>query len=173
MTVSGSAVTRHLQVSDPAPTEEETTDEHPNPPQRHRCCHLRRGRRPHRLRSERTDFVTVRHLGDDRGQDPVPSPSATATDAATPSSSPSQGPATSALAQHVYDECSKGAADAGVTLTFTDDPSGYPGSDGTYQLVYPFTFDDGHTDPYAMYNCTLTDDTVGSSYISSGMTDSH
>ena len=104
---------------------------------------------------------------------PSPSPSATATDAATPSSSPSQGPATSALAQHVYDECSKGAADAGVTLTFTDDPSGYTGGDGTYQLVYPFTFDDGHTDPYAMYNCTLTDDTVGSSYISSGMTDSH
>ncbi|MFA0851413.1 hypothetical protein ABRP24_016070 (plasmid) [Curtobacterium sp. WHRI 8282] len=110
---------------------------------------------------------------------PAPSPSATATDAvtpstpSTPSSSPSQGPATSALAQHVYDECSKGAADAGVTLTFTDDPSGYPGSDGTYQLVYPFTFDDGHTDPYAMYNCTLTDDTVGSSYVSSGMTDSH
>ncbi|MCS5492422.1 hypothetical protein [Curtobacterium flaccumfaciens] len=108
--------------------------------------------------------------------DETPSPSPTATDAATPStpsSSPSQGPATSALAQHVYDECSKGAADAGVTLTFTDDPSGYTGSDGTYQLVYPFTFDDGHTDPYAMYNCTLTDDTVGSSYVSSGMTDSH
>ena len=107
---------------------------------------------------------------------PAASPSATATDAvtpSTPSSSPSQGPATSALAQHVYDECSKGAADAGVTLTFTNDPSGYPGSDGTYQLVYPFTFDDGHTDPYAMYNCTLTDDTVGSSYVSSGMTDSH
>ena len=109
---------------------------------------------------------------------PAPSPSvtATATEAAmpsTPSSSPSQGPATSALAQHVYDECSKGAAAAGVTLTFTDDPSGYTGSDGTYQLVYPFTFDDGHTDPYAMYNCTLTDDTVGSSYISSGMTDTH
>ncbi|MBT1670434.1 hypothetical protein KK092_13695 [Curtobacterium flaccumfaciens pv. flaccumfaciens] len=108
--------------------------------------------------------------------DKTPSPSPTATDAATPStpsSSPSQGPATSALAQHVYDECSKGAAAAGVTLTFTDDPSGYTGSDGTYQLVYPFTFDDGHTDPYAMYNCTLTDDTVGSSYVSSGMTDSH
>jgi len=104
---------------------------------------------------------------------PAPSPSATATDAVTPSSSPSQGAAASALAQHVYDECSKGAADAGVTLTFTDDPSGYTGSDGTYQLVYPFTFDDGHTDPYAMYNCTLTDDTVGSSYVSSGMTDSH
>ncbi len=108
--------------------------------------------------------------------DKTPSPSPTATDAATPStpsSSPSQGPATSALAQHVYDECSKGAADAGVTLTFTDDPSGYTGSDGTYQLVYPFTFDDGHTDPYAVYNCTLTDDTVDSSYVSSGMTDSH
>lgn len=104
---------------------------------------------------------------------PAPSPSATATDAVTPSSSSSQGAAASALAQHVYDECSKGAADAGVTLTFTDDPSGYTGSDGTYQLVYPFTFDDGHTDPYAMYNCTLTDDTVGSSYVSSGMTDSH
>ena len=104
---------------------------------------------------------------------PALSPSATATDAVTPSSSPSQGAAASALAQHVYDECSKGAADAGVTLTFTDDPSGYTGSDGTYQLVYPFTFDDGHTDPYAMYNCTLTDDTVGSSYVSSGMTDSH
>jgi len=104
---------------------------------------------------------------------PAPSPSATATDAVTPSSSPSQGAAASALAQHVYDECSKGAADAGVTLTFTDDPSGYTGSDGTYQLVYPFTFDDGHTDPYAMYNCTLTDDTGGSSYVSSGMTDSH
>ena len=104
---------------------------------------------------------------------PALSPSATATDAVTPSASPSQGAAASALAQHVYDECSKGAADAGVTLTFTDDPSGYTGSDGTYQLVYPFTFDDGHTDPYAMYNCTLTDDTVGSSYVSSGMTDSH
>ena len=109
---------------------------------------------------------------------PLPSPSPTATDAATtddqtPSTSPSKAPGTSALAQHIYDECSKGAADAGVTLTFTDDPSGYPGSDGTYQLVYPFTFDDGHTDPYAVYNCTLTDDTVDSSYVSSGMTDSH
>ncbi|WIE78146.1 MULTISPECIES: hypothetical protein [unclassified Curtobacterium] len=112
---------------------------------------------------------------------PVPSQSPTATDAATPvnqppstpSSSPSQDPGTSALAQHIYDECSKGAADAGVTLTFTNDPSGYPGSDGTYQLIYPFTFDDGHTDPYAVYNCTLTDDTVNSSYVSSGMTDSH
>ncbi|MBB1198449.1 hypothetical protein [Curtobacterium flaccumfaciens] len=112
---------------------------------------------------------------------PAPSQSPTATDAATPenqppstpSSSPSQAPGTSALAQHIYDECSKGAADAGVTLTFTNDPSGYPGSDGTYQLIYPFTFDDGHTDPYAVYNCTLTDDTVNSSYVSSGMTDSH
>ncbi|MBT1543391.1 MULTISPECIES: hypothetical protein [Curtobacterium] len=112
---------------------------------------------------------------------PLPSPSPTATDAATtdnqtpstPPTSPSKAPGTSALAQHIYDECSKGAADAGVTLTFTDDPSGYPGSDGTYQLVYPFTFDDGHTDPYAVYNCTLTDDTVDSSYVSSGMTDSH
>lgn len=110
--------------------------------------------------------------------DKTPLPSPTATDAATtdnqtPSTSPSKEPGTSALAQHIYDECSKGAADAGVTLTFTDDPSGYPGSDGTYQLVYPFTFDDGHTDPYAVYNCTLTDDTVDSSYVSSGMTDSH
>lgn len=112
---------------------------------------------------------------------PLPSPSPTATDAATtdnqtpstPPTSPSKAPGTSALAQHIYDECSKGAADAGVTLTFTNDPSGYPGSDGTYQLVYPFTFDDGHTDPYAVYNCTLTDDTVDSSYVSSGMTDSH
>ncbi|PYY60651.1 hypothetical protein DEJ17_05725 [Curtobacterium sp. MCSS17_011] len=107
---------------------------------------------------------------------PVPSPSPTATDAATPSapsSSPSQGSETSALAQHIYDECSKGAADAGVTLTFTDNPSGYTGSDGTYQLIYPFTFDDGHTDPYAVYNCALTDDTVDSSYVGSGMTDSH
>ena len=112
---------------------------------------------------------------------PLPSPSPTATDAATtdnqtpstPPTSPSKAPGTSALAQHIYDECSKGAADAGVTQTITDDPSGYPGSDGTYQLVYPFTFDDGHTDPYAVYNCTLTDDTVDSSYVSSGMTDSH
>lgn len=128
------------------------------------------------MRSERTDSIAVRHLGDDRGRDPGPVPVCDRDgrrDSVDPSSSPSQGPATSALAQHVYDECSKGAAAAGVTLTFTDDPSGYTGSDGTYQLVYPFTFDDGHTDPYAMYNCTLTDDTVGSSYVSSGMTDSH
>lgn len=110
---------------------------------------------------------------------PVPSTSPTATDAptpetpSTPSSSPSQGSGTPALAQHIHDECSKGAADAGVTPTFTEDPSGYTGSDGTYQLIYPFTFDDGHTDPYAIYNCTLTDDTVDSSYVSSGMTDSH
>jgi len=111
---------------------------------------------------------------------PVPSQSPTATDAtpenqppSTPSSSPSQESGMSSLAQHIYDECSKGAADAGVTLTFTNDPSGYPGSDGTYQLIYPFTFDDGHTDPYAIYNCTLTDDTVNSSYVCSGMTDSH
>ncbi|MCS6555288.1 hypothetical protein [Curtobacterium flaccumfaciens] len=104
---------------------------------------------------------------------PVPSQSPTATPENRPPSTPSQEPGTSALAQHIYDECSKGAADAGVTLTFTDNPSGYPGSDGTYQLIYPFTFDDGHTDPYAVYNCTLTDDTVNSSYVSSGMTDSH
>lgn len=123
-------------------------------------------------------YATTAMTGD---KTPLPSPSPTATDAATtdnqtpstPPTSPSKAPGTSALAQHIYDECSKGAADAGVTLTFTDDPSGYPGSDGTYQLVYPFTFDDGHTDPYAVYNCTLTDDTVDSSYVSSGMTDSH
>lgn len=87
-----------------------------------------------------------------------------------PSGTPA--PTVSALAQHVYDECSKGAPGAGVTLQLTDDPSGYS-SDGNYLVVYPFTFDDGHDDPYAVYNCTLTDDTVDSTDVSSGLSDTH
>jgi len=108
---------------------------------------------------------------------PTPSASGTATDdrpAAAPSatSAPSES-AASALAQHVYRECSTGAAAAGVRLTFTAEPSGYTTADGHYQLVYPFTFLDGHTDPYAVYNCALSDDTITSTYLSSGMSDSH
>ncbi|WNY34967.1 hypothetical protein Q9Q99_07970 [Curtobacterium flaccumfaciens] len=66
---------------------------------------------------------------------PLPSPSPTATDAATtddqtpstPPTSPSKAPGTSALAQHIYDECSKGAADAGVTPDLHGRPVGVPG----------------------------------------------
>ncbi|OIH98319.1 hypothetical protein BIU90_00010 [Curtobacterium sp. MCBA15_001] len=79
----------------------------------------------------------------------------------------------SALAQHVYDQCSIGAEAAGVRLTFTEKPSGYTEADGHHQLTYPFTFLDGHDDPYAIYNCGLTDDTVTSTFISGGMSDAH
>ena len=85
---------------------------------------------------------------------------------------PAAAPAVSALAQHIYDECSKGAADAGVTLQLTANPHGFD-SNGRYELLYPFTFNDGHDDPYAIYNCVLTDNTVNSTFIGGGMTDSH
>lgn len=95
----------------------------------------------------------------------APSPSATPTATATPT--------VSALAQHIYDECNKGADDAGVVLEFTAEPSGYT-SDGKYLLVYPIKqFTDGHTDPWAIYNCTLTDATVGSTFVGGGVTDTH
>jgi hypothetical protein len=104
-----------------------------------------------------------------------PSPTATRTAAAdaTPTAAPDAAPSGPSLAQHVFDECSTGAAENGVTLTFTEDLNGYTGADGDYHLVYPFTFDDGHSDPYAVYNCALTDDTVHSSYLGGGLTDSH
>ncbi len=108
---------------------------------------------------------------------PTPSPSAaTVADVPpTPTPTPTPTPVTSApsLAQHVFDACSTEAAENGVTLTFTPDPSGSTSSDGSYQLIYPFTFDDGHTDPYAIYNCTLTDDTITSSYVKGGLGDAH
>lgn len=95
----------------------------------------------------------------------APSPSATPTATATPT--------VSALAQHIYDKCNKGADDAGVVLEFTAEPSGYT-SDGKYLLVYPIKqFTDGHTDPWAIYNCTLTDATVGSTFVGGGVTDTH
>lgn len=106
-------------------------------------------------------------------QTPTPTTTGTGTVPESPTPTPSASTTASALAQHVYDECSSGTADAGVTLTFTPHPSGYTGADGNYQLVYPFTFDDGHTDPYAVWNCTLTDDTVGSSYVGGGLSDTH
>ncbi len=100
----------------------------------------------------------------------TPSPTATAT---APSPTASATPTVSALAQHIYDECNKGADDAGVVLEFTAEPSGYT-SDGKYLLVYPIKrFTDGHTDPWAIYNCTLTDDTVGSTFVGGGVTDTH
>jgi hypothetical protein len=91
----------------------------------------------------------------------------------TSPSSPAAAPAPSALAQHIYDECSTGAAEAGVRLTFTEKPSGYPGANGVYQLIYPFTFLDAHTDPYAIYNCALTNDTITSTYVGGGLSDAH
>ncbi|RPE83353.1 hypothetical protein EDF28_1895 [Curtobacterium sp. PhB137] len=100
----------------------------------------------------------------------TPSPTAIAT---APSPTASATPTVSALAQHIHDECNKGADDAGVVLEFTAEPSGYT-SDGKYLLVYPIKqFTDGHTDPWAIYNCTLTDDTVGSTFVGGGVTDTH
>ncbi|WP_420369949.1 hypothetical protein [Curtobacterium sp. L1-20] len=104
-----------------------------------------------------------------------PSPTTTATPTPTPSAAPpsTPTPTADALARHVHDLCSTGAAEAGITLTFTAHPDGYTGSDGRYHLVYPFTFDDGHEDPYAVWNCTLSDDGVDSTFVGSGITDSH
>ncbi|MBF4587241.1 hypothetical protein [Curtobacterium sp. VKM Ac-2887] len=100
----------------------------------------------------------------------TPSPTATAT---APSPTATATPTVSALAQHIHDECNKGADDAGVVLEFTAEPSGYT-SDGKYLLVYPIKqFTDGHTDPWAIYNCTLTDATVGSTFVGGGVTDTH
>ena len=98
-----------------------------------------------------------------------PEPAEPASDPA-PTGDPA--PTVSALAQHVYDECSKGAADARITLRLTDHPSG-SSSNGGYLLIYPFTFTDGHDDPYAIYDCLLTDDTVDSTFVSGGLSDAH
>jgi hypothetical protein len=92
--------------------------------------------------------------------------------AAEPPTTAAPAPTRSALAQHVHDQCNVGAADAGVRLVFTEHPSGYT-SDDRYLLIYPFAFLDGHSDPYAMYNCALTDDTVTSTFLGGGLTDSH
>jgi hypothetical protein len=106
---------------------------------------------------------------------PTTEPSSTTTPTPTPSAAPpsTPTPTADALARHVHDLCSTGAAEAGITLTFTAHPDGYTGSDGRYHLVYPFTFDDGHEDPYATWNCTLSDDGVDSTFVGSGITDSH
>lgn len=90
-------------------------------------------------------------------------PTAVATQPASPAS---------ALAQHVFDTCRQGAEDAGVTLQYTDDPQGSSSPSG-WSVVYPFRFDDGHDDPYAIFTCTLTDDTVHSTYVGSGLGDTH
>lgn len=111
----------------------------------------------------------------------APSPSETPSATPAPTVAPSRTPATSeptggssvsALAQHVYDACNTGADDAGVVLEFTADPSGYT-SDGKYMLIYPMHFADGHIDPWAIYNCTLSDDTVDSTFLGGGVTDMH
>ncbi|MGU3408854.1 hypothetical protein ACLBWP_02005 [Microbacterium sp. M1A1_1b] len=104
---------------------------------------------------------------------PTTPPTPTPVSAPTPTAAPAAPAAVPTLAQHVYQECSKGAEDAGVTLTFTANPSGYTAADGHYQLVYPFTFNDGHTDPWAIYNCGLTDDTAQSTFLGGGLSDSH
>ncbi|MGW8431815.1 hypothetical protein ACWGJ9_12030 [Curtobacterium citreum] len=115
----------------------------------------------------------------------TPTPTATETAVADPKvadpSSPAAAPSASsdpssvsALAQHIYNECSLGAAENGITLTFTErELTGYVNEAGHYQLVYPFTFNDGHDDPYAIYNCALTDDTVTSKFLAGGITDTH
>ena len=110
---------------------------------------------------------------------PAPAPAPAVTEAAVtdptaaePPTTAAPAPTRSALAQHVYDQCNVGAADAGVRLVFTEHPSGYT-SDDRYLLIYPFAFLDGHSDPYAMYNCALTDDTVTSTFLGGGLTDSH
>lgn len=106
---------------------------------------------------------------------PAPTPSDTATTVPeTPTPTPTSTPTASgsALAQHIYEQCSTGAADAGVRLTFTEDPSGYTAANGHYQLIYPFEFLDGHDDPYAIYNCSLTDDTLQSTWVGGGIGDS-
>jgi hypothetical protein len=104
---------------------------------------------------------------------PTPSPSAATAADVPPTQTPTPVTSAPSLAQHVFDACSTEAAENGVTLTFTPDPSGSTSSDGSYQLIYPFTFDDGHTDPYAIYNCKLTDDTITSSYVKGGLGDAH
>ena len=108
---------------------------------------------------------------------PDPTPSATETAVADPeaaaTSTPAATPSVSALAQHIYDQCNTDAAENGVTLTYTDDPHGYITADGSYQLIYPFTFNDGHTDPYAIYNCGLTNESITSTYVGGGLGDSH
>ncbi|OIH95016.1 MULTISPECIES: hypothetical protein [unclassified Curtobacterium] len=104
---------------------------------------------------------------------PAPTPSETATTVPeTPTPTPTSTASGSALAQHIYEQCSTGAADAGVRLTFTEDPSGYTAANGEYQLIYPFEFLDGHDDPYAIYNCSLTDDTLQSTWVGGGIGDS-
>lgn len=113
----------------------------------------------------------------------TPTPAATETAVADPKavapatsapSAPAAAPSVSGLAQHIYDQCSLGAAENGITLTFTErELPGYVNEAGHYQLIYPFTFNDGHDDPYAIYNCALTDDTVTSKFVAGGITDTH
>ncbi|MBT1676684.1 hypothetical protein [Curtobacterium aurantiacum] len=100
-------------------------------------------------------------------------PAPTTAPTTAPTEQPTATPTRSALAQHIFDECNKGAADAGVVLEFTAEPSGYAAADD-YQLVYPIArFVDGHTDEWAIYTCTLTDDTVHSTFVRGGVTDTH
>lgn len=103
----------------------------------------------------------------------APRSTATATATATAPTAAGTDETGSALAQHIHDACSTGADESGVTLTFTADPTGYSTPDGRYELVYPFTFDDGHTDPYAIWNCVLSDDTVTSTFLGAGLGDTH
>ncbi|MDM7886504.1 hypothetical protein QUG92_15445 [Curtobacterium sp. RHCKG23] len=103
----------------------------------------------------------------------APRSTATATATATAPTAEGTDETGSALAQHIHDACSTGADESGVTLTFTADPTGYTTADGRYELVYPFTFDDGHTDPYAIWNCVLSDDTVTSTFLGAGLGDTH
>ncbi|WIE81423.1 hypothetical protein [Curtobacterium sp. MCSS17_016] len=121
-----------------------------------------------------TPTATATAVADPKAVQPTAAPTvapAPEPPAAAPTS-PAAAPAVSALAQHIYDECNKGAADAGVTLQLTANPYGFD-SNGRYQLLYPFTFNDGHDDPYAIYSCVLTDNTADSTFIGGGMTDSH
>lgn len=111
---------------------------------------------------------------------PTPTATATATptvplSSPTPTTAPTAvaAPPTPSLAEHVRDVCSVEAARDGVTLVPSDTVSGRTTQDGRYEVVLPFTFDDGHQDPYAVYVCTVTDDTLASTLVGAGPIDTH
>jgi hypothetical protein len=110
--------------------------------------------------AKRCNQQVVRHGGPElRASEKVPS---------------KRGPETSADAAHWFEVCSDGAAASGVSeLRSVNDP--VPVTDGgRFTLTYPVArFSDGHTDPYAIFICALSDGGSTARFVQGGLSDSH
>jgi hypothetical protein len=101
----------------------------------------------------------------------TPSPAVTSAATAAAAATPT---ATSADAAHWFEVCSDGAAASGVSeLRSVNDP--VPVTDGgRFTLTYPVArFSDGHTDPYAIFICALSDGSSTARFVQGGLSDSH